>query len=119
MNKLGNYSLKTILQFQAGERHGYDWAHHNRKRRDTNNFNTKYMPSQDITISQTTTRNQVNRENGSLGIVFGMLITSMVLNVFLSYCLYLRSSRLNHFLRQDINLRPPLLTQWNQKQSNI
>ena len=84
------------------------------------------MPLQDISEkdipeigSQIHTRNQVNRENGSLEIAFGMLITSIVLNIFLSYCLYLQNSRLKNFLRQDINLRPPLLTQWNQKQSNI
>ena len=117
---------KTIFQFQAGEVHGYDWAHHHRKRRDTANFNTKYMPSQDISEkdipeigSQIHTRNQVNLEKGSLGIGFGMLITSIVLNIFLSCCLYLLNSRLNHFLRQDIKLKSPLLMQWNQKQSSI
>ena len=117
---------KLFFKFQAGDVHGYDWAHHHRKRRDTANFNTKYMPLQDISEkdipeigSQIHTRNQVNRENGSLGIAFGMLITSIVLNIFLSYCLYLRNSRLKNFLRQDNNMRPPLLIQWNQKQSNI
>ena len=93
---------------------GAPWAQHHRKRRDTANFNRKYMPSQDISEkdiqirSQIHTRIQVNRENSSLGIAFGMLITSIVLNIFLSYCLYLRNSRLNYFLRQDINLRSSL-----------
>ena len=106
---------KLFFKFQAGEVHGYDWAHHHRKRRDTTNFNTKNMPSQDISEkdipeigSQIHTRNQVTHENGSLGIAFGMLITSIVLNIFLSCCLYLLNSRLNHFQRQDINLRSPL-----------
>ena len=83
---------KLPFKFQAGEVHGYDWAHHHRKRRDTPKFNTK---SEDISEkdipeigSQIHTRNQVNRENDSLGIAFGMLITSIVLNIFLTHHLY-------------------------------
>ena len=90
---------KLFFIFQAGDVHGYDWAHHHRKRRDITNFNTKNMPSQDISEkdipeigSQIHTRNQTNRENSSLGITFGTLITSILLNIFLSWCLYMQNS---------------------------